>query len=136
MPREFARCKRVSEQIHRLLADLIRQEIKDPRLSMVSINEVDVSRDLSHAKVYFGMLNPDSDSAVVQAALIRANGFLRSQLARELGIRHVPELHFHYDDSAARGAELTSLISAAVSDDLQRRGEHEGEHDGDQDNDQ
>ncbi len=132
MPREFARCQRVAEQIHRLLADLIRQEVKDPRLSLVSVNEVDVSRDLSHAKVYFGMLNPESDSSDVKGALNKAKGFLRSQLARELGIRHVPELHFHYDDSAARGAELTSLISAAVSDDLQRR----GEHDGDQDNDQ
>ncbi len=135
MPREFARCKRVSEQIHRLLADLIRQEIKDPRLSLVSINEVVVSRDLSHAKFYFGMLNPDCDVSDVLAGLNRANGFLRSQLARELGIRHVPELHFQYDDSAARGAELSSLISAAVSDDLQRRGEHDGNSNGDQEND-
>ena len=132
MPREFARYQRVAEQIHRLLADLIRQEVKDPRLSLVSINDVVVSRDLSHAKVYFGMLNADGDSLDVQAALKKANGFLRSQLARELGIRHVPELHFQYDDSAVRGAELTSLISSAVEDDRQRRGEHGDDQGNDQ----
>lgn len=121
MPREFARNQRVAEQIHRLLADQIRNDVKDPRLGLVSVTHVDVSRDLSHAKVYFGMLNPDDESSDAQAALNGASGFLRSQLARELGIRHVPELHFHFDDSAARGAELTSLISAAVDNDRQRR---------------
>ncbi len=117
MPKEFPRSRRVGEQIHRVLSELIRSEIKDPRLSTVSLTEVKVSRDLSHAWVYFTLLDPDEDAGRALPALQGAGGFLRGQLGRILKIRHTPELHFKHDDTGERGAKMDALIAQALESD-------------------
>ena len=109
-----ARGARIADQIQRSLAELIRLELRDPRVGMVTLTGVELSRDQSHAKVFFTTLGPE---AVVEAAaegLQRAAGFLRSELARRLTTRKVPELHFHYDESIERGVRLSRLIDEAV----------------------
>jgi ribosome-binding factor A len=120
MPRDFHRSERIGEQIQRLLSDLIRREVKDPRVGSVTITAVEVSRDLSHAKVFFLPFDTSRDAREVLAALGSAAGFLRVQLKRQLGIRQVPELHFQLDESIDRAARLSSLINAAVASDVAR----------------
>ena len=114
MPREFSRNQRLGNQVLRTLNELLRFETKDPRLKMVSLNSVDLSRDLSVARIHFSMLDPDGDPAPVQEGLERASGFLRSRLGREIKIRHVPELRFSHDDSAAEAQRISNLIDAAL----------------------
>ena len=126
MPRDFPRTRRVGEQLQRELAALIRDEIGDPRLGMVSISAVEVSRDLSHAKVYFSTLGDQHDADVSLQVLQGAAGFLRHQLGRQLAMRHVPQLHFKQDHSLEQGARLSALIDTAVRADR---------HDSDEDDD-
>ncbi len=114
MPREFSRNQRLGNQVLRTLNELLRFETKDPRLKMVSLNSVDLSRDLSVARIHFIMLDPNGDPAPVQEGLERASGFLRSRLGSEIKIRHVPELRFAHDDSAAEAQRISSLIDAAL----------------------
>jgi len=114
MPREFARNQRLSNQVLRTLNELLRFEVKDPRVENVSLTAVDLSRDLSVAKVYFSALDPDADIAQVSDGLASAAGFLRGQLGRAIKVRHVPELRFAHDDSAAEAVRLTSLIDSTV----------------------
>jgi ribosome-binding factor A len=101
----------------RTLNELLRFETKDPRLELVSFTSVDLSRDLSVARVYFSMLDPNGDPEPVKEGLERASGFLRSSLGREVKIRHVPELRFAHDDSAAEAQRITSLIEGALESD-------------------
>lgn len=101
----------------RTLNELVRFETKDPSLKMVSLSSLELSRDLSVARVYFSMLDPDGDPAPVQEGLERASGFLRSRLGREIKIRHVPELRFAHDDSAAEAQRISSLIDRALDSD-------------------
>ncbi len=98
----------------RTLSELLRFETKDPRLSGVSLTAVDLSRDLSVARVYFSTLEPDADPQPVLEGLNSASGFLRGQLGRAIKVRHVPELRFLHDDSAAVGERIDHLIDAAV----------------------
>jgi ribosome-binding factor A len=120
MSREFARSRRVAEQLQRTLAEILRRELKDPRVANASITEVEVSGDLAHARVYFSLLPPDADPAPALAGLESASGFLRRKLARALKLRHIPALHFAHDDSIARGAALTHLIDEVVDRDRMR----------------
>ena len=113
--REFARTDRVAEQIRRELAELIRLEVKDPRVRMVTLTAVEVSADYSHAKVYYTALEGASDK--LQQGLERASGFLRSQLAHAMKLRVMPQLHFTYDASIEHGARLSQLIDEAVASD-------------------
>jgi len=101
----------------RTLNELVRFETKDPSLKMVSLSSLELSRDLSVARVYFSMLDPEGDPAPVQEGLERASGFLRSRLGREIKIRHVPELRFSHDDSAAEAQRISSLIDRALDAD-------------------
>ena len=117
MPKEFSRTLRVAEQVRRELAELIRDEIRDPRVGLVSISDVEVSRDLAHAKVFFTVM--ESARSDTQAALDRASGFLRRELGRRMIIRSVPQLHFHYDESIKRGSRISAAIDAALADDAQ-----------------
>jgi ribosome-binding factor A len=117
MPREFSRNQRLGNQVLRTLNELLRFETKDPRLELVSFTSVDLSRDLSVARVYFSMLDPNGDPEPVKEGLERASGFLRSSLGREVKIRHVPELRFAHDDSAAEAQRITSLIEGALESD-------------------
>ena len=114
MPREFSRSSRLAEQIQRDLSELIRLEVRDPRVGLVTVTEVEVSRDLSHAKVYVTALAGADQAAQSIQALQRAAGFLRSRLAQSLTARTVPELHFVYDESVERGIKLSRLIDQAM----------------------
>jgi ribosome-binding factor A len=114
MPREFSRSSRLAEQIQRDLSELIRVEVRDPRVGLVTLTEVEVSRDLSHAKVYVTSLAGIDQAAQSIQALQRAAGFLRTRLAQSLKARTVPELHFVYDESVERGIKLSRLIDQAV----------------------
>ncbi len=120
MPREFSRHQRLGNQVLRTLNELLRFETKDPRLDGVSLTAVDLSRDLSVARVYFSLLDPDGDPAPVQAGLEKAAGFLRGKLARAIQVRHVPELRFEHDDSAAEGQRISDLIDGALKSDAPR----------------
>jgi ribosome-binding factor A len=117
MPREFSRNQRLGAQVLRTLSELLRFEIKDPGLDGVSLTAVEMTRDLSIAKIYFSLLDPDDDLAPAQEGLQRASGFLRSKLGRALKIRHVPELRFLHDDSVAHGMEISRLIDSASNAD-------------------
>jgi ribosome-binding factor A len=101
---------RVADQIQRDVAVLIR-ELKDPRIGMVTVNSVEVSPDYAHAQIYFSVLIGDAaDSA---AALNEAAGYLRNALFKRLTIHTVPTLHFHFDKTTERAADLSALITRA-----------------------
>lgn len=130
------RVQRVADQIQREVASLIQLEVNDPRVGMVSVTGVEVSRDLAHAKVYVTVLNTMTDDQAVNEstlsepgdldkleieenikALNKAAGYLRSLLAKRLSLRSVPKLQFHYDGSIRRGQQLSSLIDSALAAD-------------------
>ena len=117
MPREFSRHQRLGAQLLRSLSELLRFEVKDPRLANTSLTDVDLSRDLSVARVYFSLLDPDADPQPALEALQSAAGFLRRKLGGTLKIRHVPELRFAHDDSIAHGAAISKLIQDAIDQD-------------------
>lgn len=111
----FSRRDRIAEQIRRELAEVIRSELKDPRVGMISLTDVEVSPDYAHAKVFFSSFAGRESLASVQAGLQQASGFLRSELGKRISIHMTPQLHFVFDDSLERGAELSKLISEAVA---------------------
>jgi len=115
-PREFNRSERVAGQMRRDLARLIQQELKDPAVGFVSLSDVEVSRDLSHAKVFITVFNPEKAKESLQA-LRRGAAFLRRRLGQELRLRHVPELHFVHDDSVEKGSHIDDLIARALKAD-------------------
>ncbi|MBT8081161.1 MAG: 30S ribosome-binding factor RbfA [Gammaproteobacteria bacterium] len=117
MPREFSRNQRLGNQVLRTLNELLRFDIKDPRLAGVSLTEVELSRDLSVARVYFSLLDPKGDPAPVYEGLEKASGFLRGKLGRAIKVRHVPELRFEHDDSAAESQRISDLIEGALKSD-------------------
>ena len=116
MPREFNRSDRVAGQLRRDLARLIQMEIKDPDVGFVSLSDVEVTRDLAHAKVYITVFQPEKAETSLRA-LQRAAAFLRRRLGQELRMRQVPELHFLHDDSVERGSHIDSLIERALESD-------------------
>lgn len=117
MAREFQRSRRIEEQIQRLLSDVIRTQVRDPRVEGVVVTHVRVSRDLGVAWVYYSTWDSARGADPnLQAGLERAAGFLRSYLARELPTRTVPDLRFRFDDQGARSRELDRLIDVAVGD--------------------
>ena len=111
----FSRRDRISEQIRRELAELIRTELKDPRVGMISITGVEVSADYAHAKVFFSSMSGREHLDSVLAGLQKAAGFLRRELGRRITIHSTPQLHFVFDESLERGADLSKLIQQAVS---------------------
>lgn len=127
MPREYPRARRVEEQLKRLLADLIRREVKDPRVGLITITSAEVSRDLTHAKVYFTPFAGIGDAAAALEALRHAAGFLRHQIRNLMRLRVAPELDFQIDDSVERGARLSTLIHDAVESDRSRHVETDPE---------
>ena len=117
MPRDFPRTRRVGEQMQRELAVLIREAVKDPRIGMVTVSAVEVTRDLAHAKVFITVLGDAEARAASMAALNSAAGFLRHELGRRMLTRTVPQLRFVYDESIERGSQLSALIDKAVKSD-------------------
>ncbi len=120
MSREFSRSRRLAEQIKRNLSEIVRRELKDPRLQFLTITSVDISGDFSHAKVYYSLLQPDADPGPAQAALDRAAGFVRAQLGKSMRVRQIPELHFLHDASISEGARISTLIDDALEQDRRR----------------
>jgi ribosome-binding factor A len=114
VPREFSRSQRLGNQVLRTLSQLLREEVKDPRLEDVSLTSVDLSRDLSVARVYFSLLNPDDAVEPAAEGLASAAGFLRSRLSRAIQVRHVPELRFLHDDSIEQSVRISQLIDRAI----------------------
>jgi ribosome-binding factor A len=118
MPREFSRADRVSSQMRRVLAELIQHSIKDPRLGFVTVNDVDVSRDLAVAKIYISVLNAEeSERQKNLGVLTHAAPFLRRELSKQLRMRAIPELRFIYDDSIERGMEMDRILDDLSRDD-------------------
>jgi len=109
------RSDRVGDEIQRVIADIIQNEIKDPRLpSMVSVVEVRASRDLSHAHVYISVMGDDKAKKDCAAALRSATGFIRREITSRIRLRVSPELHFVFDESIERGIRMTRLIDEAM----------------------
>lgn len=124
MAREYTRAQRVGDFLKQELATLIQFEVRDPRVGMVSITDVEVSRDMSHAKVFMTVLGKETkeDAEDSVAALNKAAGFLRSQLARNSNARTTPKLHFQFDASVVHGQYLSNLIDHAVAEDKKSSG--------------
>ncbi len=117
MPKDYSRALRVADQIQRELADLIQHEIKDPRVGQVTIISVEVTRDYSHAKVFYTTLASKEEKFLVENGLEHAKGFLRSSLSHRMKLRITPQLHFIYDESVERGVRLSKLIDDAIAQD-------------------
>jgi ribosome-binding factor A len=117
MPKDFPRSRRVADEIQRELAGIIRLEVKDPRVGLITVTGVEVTSDLEHAKVFITSLNPQGTHQDALAALKRASGFLRSQLGRRMQLRLVPQLSFVYDESVEQGMHLSQLIDQAIAED-------------------
>jgi ribosome-binding factor A len=105
----FKRTDRVAEQIQKSLAMLIQKSLKDPRLGMITVNEVRVTKDLAYADVYFSVF-PDEHSKQTELLLSNASSFLRKQLALELSTRVTPKLRFRFDASLAQGEKITRAL--------------------------
>jgi ribosome-binding factor A len=122
MNKAYPRSRRVGDQIQRSLSELLRREVRDPRLGPVTITEVRVSTDLSHAKVFYSVLsdlaaNSKSDPKLTQEILEDAARMLRGRLGRALSLRHAPEIHFEADTLIDEGARMSNLIRTAVKED-------------------
>ena len=117
MPKDYSRSARVAEQIKRELAELIRLEIKDPRIGFISLTDVEITPDYAHAKVFFTSMKGEEGFDLILAGLKRASGFLRRELGRRVRIHTTPELHFVYDRSVLEGTRLSALIDRAVAED-------------------
>jgi ribosome-binding factor A len=124
MPREFSRSQRMAEQIRRELAEIVRDELKDPRMGLCSFTAVKLSRDLSHAVVYCTVLDDALRDDTLET-LNHATGFIRSQIASRIRARTVPVLKFVNDDSVQRGEAMEELISKAIKSDKQHHDENE-----------
>jgi ribosome-binding factor A len=120
VPKTHSRKHRIAEQVQRELSEIIRLELKDPRVGMITITDVEVTRDYAYARVYFTQLGDASKAEETVIALRHAAGFLRSQLAHRLALRTVPQLEFRYDQSVERGMRLSQLIETAVAQDTER----------------
>ncbi len=124
MPREFSRSERMAEQLRRELAEIVRDEIDDPRLGFISFTEVRMSRDLSHAVIYCSVLNSEDQVESIEV-LNRAVGFIRKEIARRIRARIVPTLKFVIDDSVTRGVAMDELISEAIKNDKKPGGDED-----------
>ena len=108
----YKRTDRVGDLIQVELANLIQLEVKDPRIKAVTLTGVNVTRDLSHAKIFFTVHDEKNDLNDALVGLKKATGFLRARLAEEISLRIVPELHFRFDDSLSRGQRIDDLLSS------------------------
>lgn len=127
MAREFNRSDRVADAVQRSLATIIPREVRDPRVGMVNINVVEVTRDLSLAKVYVTFVGQSEKQKCRESVevLNRAANFLRNAVGSEMSMRSVPRIQFFYDESAVRGHELSQLIDKAVAGDRAHKSEGE-----------
>jgi ribosome-binding factor A len=129
MPKEYGRDQRVADFIQRELASVLQSEMRDPRVAMVSINEVRVSRDLGYADLYVSSMQAQDEAAQkdVVKALAGAAGYLRTALAKRSTLRTTPRLRFHWDNLPGRAGELSALIDTALAEDRAREQDREGD---------
>ena len=119
MPRDPHRSRRIEGELQRVLSELLRREIRDPRVGSITITDVRVSPDLKHARVFYTRFDTERDAAEVQAGLDGAAKFLRGLVGRSLKLRVAPELVFRPDEQLAAGVRLHSLIDSAVAHDAE-----------------
>ena len=121
--REFGRSLRVADFVRDELAQIMQRHMRDPRVGLVSVNDVTVSKDLSYAEIYVSSV--DTSSAEERDELIsvlnKAAGFFRSELAKRHSMRTTPKPRFHYDELVEKGPALEALIESAISEDASRR---------------
>ncbi len=106
----YARAERVGGQIQKVLSELLHKEIKDPRLALVTITGVKMSRDLKSARIYFSTTGSQYNQDEIAKGLDRAKGYIKRSLARELGLRYMPQIKFFYDDSFDYGSHIDQLF--------------------------
>ncbi|PJG59079.1 30S ribosome-binding factor RbfA [Aeromonas cavernicola] len=126
MAREFSRTNRVGQQIQREIALILQREVKDPRIGMVTVSDVNVSKDLNYAKVYVTFLQLDNDDEQIKEGLkglTEAAGYIRSLLGSAMRLRVVPELRFYYDQTLVEGMRLSNLVTNTVREDNRRMAE-------------
>lgn len=123
MAKEFSRVDRLSQQMQQEMAVILQREIKDPRLhSMITVSAVDVSRDLSHAKIFVTFLGLDLDKVKLNLDILNdASGFIRSLIAKRIQSRIVPTIRFYFDESLNRGIDMANLVEQVRKDDERRR---------------
>ena len=125
MAQEFSRTERVRHQLQREIAMILQREVKDPRVSMVTVSDVEVSRDLAYAKVFVTFLHDDDDQVKAGLKVLnQASGFIRSLLGKRIKVRVVPELKFQHDGSLNEGIRMSRLVDEARKRD---KNESEGE---------
>lgn len=127
MAKEFSRTQRISQQLQQELALVLMREMKDPRIGMVTVNSVEVSRDLSYAKVFVTFF--EDDIKIVNeklAALVAAGPYIRSLLAGRMKLRVMPELRFTYDSSLVEGMRMSNLVSKVIKADQDKAEKYSG----------
>ncbi|QSX38114.1 30S ribosome-binding factor RbfA [Shewanella sedimentimangrovi] len=118
MAKEFSRTRRIGQQLQQELAAVLQREMKDPRIGMVTVNDVDVSRDLSFAKVFVTFFEEDPKLIEQKlAALVAAAPYIRTLVAGRMKLRVMPELRFVYDSSLIEGMRMSNLVSKVIRDD-------------------
>lgn len=130
MAKEFSRTRRIAQQLQQELAQILQRDMKDPRIGFVTVNDVDVSRDLSYAKVFVTFF--EEDEKLVQeklAALEAAAGYVRSLVAGRMKLRVMPELRFIYDSSLVEGMRMSNLVTRVISDDEAKTQKHDSDTD-------
>jgi len=117
--REFSRTDRVAQQIQKEIAVILQREIKDPRLGMVTVSAVEVSRDLSYAKIFITVFNTQDEDAAKQSAKVlnEATGYIRSLLGKRIRARIMPELKFVVDNSLMEGMRISNLVDSIIRED-------------------
>ncbi|MBA6341303.1 30S ribosome-binding factor RbfA [Colwellia sp. MB02u-10] len=127
MAREFARTDRVAQEIQKEIAMIIQREVKDPRLGMVTVNAVEITRDLAYAKIFVTFFTLEGQNVDVSIEVLNeAASYIRTLLAKRINARIMPELRFIYDSSMVEGVRMGNLVDNAVAEDVKN---HEGEID-------
>ena len=112
---EYQRADRVADLLVELISDLLRKEIRDPRINTVTVTGARVSKDLRHARIYFNLLGRSEDRRTVSAGLKSATGFIRSKVAKQLKLRFVPTIEFFYDESEDEARRIEDLLNQVKS---------------------
>ncbi|ACL32295.1 30S ribosome-binding factor RbfA [Glaesserella parasuis] len=127
MAREFSRADRVAQELQKEIAIILQREVKDPRIGMVTVSDVEISRDLAYAKVFVTFLFDSDESAVERGleGLNKASGYIRTLVGKAMRLRIVPELRFVYDQSLVEGMRMSNLVTNVIRKDQERYVEEE-----------
>jgi ribosome-binding factor A len=122
MAKAFNRSSRVGHELQKEIAIILQREIKDPRLGMVTVSGVDISRDLSYAKVFVTFLNDDDPQVIEQGLTVLndAKGYIRTLIGKAMRLRIIPEIKFFYDESLVKGMQMSSLVADVIKQDSER----------------